>query len=304
MTSTTLLKAWSISKTFTHMALLQFVVSGQLRLDQTLNDLEQAYPNLYQGYVHAYPKSEKITLRHLLSHTSGIVDYMTLPEFLNNWQQSRLPGEIIRVASQHQDQIEPGTVTRYSNTTMMILARIIEELAGEGFDEYLSRKLLLGTGLTQSYLANDLSGWGATHGYRWADHGQFVEATDRVSPSIVWGTGAIVTTASQLGKWFASILSCNVLPPAMIAEVFKPVRLADDSDAEYGLGFHLQRFPNGFHLYGHGGGPLEGNSATMLYSPQLQTTIVVMVNGSSPTANQILGTIGWRRTAEYLKNRQ
>lgn len=304
MTAISPLKAWSISKTFTHVGILKLVEAGVLRLDQSLLEIERAFPNLYQGYMRSYPKSADITIRHLLSHTSGIVDYMQLPEYLNKWNQRVRPGQVILLASLHQDSVLPGSISRYSNTAMMILGRILESVGGVNLDSYLQNSLIAPTGMVNSYVASDVSAWGPVHGYSLASRGRFVDVTQNVSPSMVWGTGAIVSTASDLARWFTAVLNSRISSPSMTAQLFKPARLSNGNEAEYGLGFHVQRFANGFLLLGHGGGPLEGNSATMLYSPQLRTVIIAMANGASANSNAVLGGIGWKRVAEYLREKK
>lgn len=141
MNASSPMKAWSISKTFIHIAILKLAQAGKRSLDQSLKSLEVVYPNLYQGFLNHYPKSEQITLRQLVSHTSGIVDYMTLPEFTNNWDQHLSPGEVIQIASKHQDTVKPGAISRYSNTAMMILARIIESTAGVKYENFIKSQL-------------------------------------------------------------------------------------------------------------------------------------------------------------------
>ena len=295
------LKTWSLSKTFTHVAILKLIESGHLKLDQKLSEIEQNYPILYQGYLKNYPQSEKIMLRHLLSHTSGIIDYMTLPTFLNNWEQSLSPGKIISIAAKNQDSIFPGEINRYSNTTMMILGRIVEVVTESSLEIFIEKELFQQAGLNSTYFATEISGWGRVYGYGVDEGGDFVDRTQKVSPSMVWGTGAVVSNAKDLSRWFKALLELKVLSQSMTQRMFTPVLLNDGSEAEYGLGFHIQKYSNGFVLIGHGGGPLEGNSATMLYSPQLKTVIVAMANGANSNSNVVLGAIGWKRVSEYLQ---
>ncbi|MEK6794540.1 MAG: serine hydrolase domain-containing protein [Spirochaetota bacterium] len=300
MTATSPMKMWSISKTFTHVSILMLIESGALRPDRTLSSIEEEFPDLYQGALKHYPGSGAVTVRDLLSHTSGIIDYMVLPEYLSNWNQVLSPGAIILTASKHQDSVRPRTRSRYSNTAMLILARIIESLSGMPYERYIEERIIRPIGLKHTAVAAQNDGWGPVHGY---DSG-FREVTTSVSPSMVWGTGAVISCASDIGLWFEAVLHAKVLAPATAKDIFIPVKLENGADADYGLGFHIKKYANGFELYGHGGGPLKGNSATMQYSPQLKAYVVAMANGASGNANVLLGAIGWQRIAEYNRGKK
>ncbi len=301
------LKIWSISKTFTHLLVLQLVDEGKLSLETSLYELEQKFPNLYQGQLVHYPSSKSIQIWHLLSHTSGIIDYMQV--YFKNWQLNLKPGQLIKHMASIQPQFAPGDKNLYSNTTMLILARLIEEIRQHSYEEEIQNRILKPLGMNRSYVSTHARGWGQVHGYTLvptstAPFYYYLDVTQKVYPAMVWGTGAIVSTTDDMMKWFTALINSKLLPQSLTKRMFTPAKLNNGKEAEFGLGVRITKFSNGFVLLGHGGGPIEGNSATMLYSPVLKTMIITMANGASENSNSVLGKIGWQRAAKYLSERK
>jgi D-alanyl-D-alanine carboxypeptidase len=220
----------SVTKTFTATIVLQLAAEGRLRLGDTL---ERYLP----GVV---PKGDKITIRQLLNHRSGLVNVTDYALWLGRASRSpsTRPIDTLRFAASHPLTFPPGSRWRYSNTNYIALGLVIEKTTGRPYRRELERRILepLGldsTELPKTRLLPDLD-----------DEGE--------NPSVPWAAGAIVSNARDLSRFFAALLAGRILSKDSLAEMKQTVVVDPGATAD-GLGIFSTELPCG-RFWGHDGG--------------------------------------------------
>ena len=222
----------SVTKTFTATIVLQLVDEGKLGLSSTLEDH-------LPGVV---PRGKEITIRQLLQHQSGLVNYTDYPPWLKgaNRSPTTRPIDLLRFVGSKPLVFEPGTRWSYSNTNYIALGLVIEQVTGRSYAEELERRLfqpleLDATELPQTRRLPDL------------DDGGF-------NPNIAWAAGAIVSNVRDLSRFYSALLSGRILSSASLAKMKETV------GAGGGTGSGLGIFSAGVRCgrsWGHGGQILD-----------------------------------------------
>ncbi|MFB9902959.1 serine hydrolase domain-containing protein [Allokutzneria oryzae] len=262
----------SVTKTFVATVLLQLADEGRLGLD---DPIARHLP----GTV---PNGERITVRQLLNHTSGLYDYMHDPGYsTNRWRgdarfRSYRPQELLAVAFSHPPVFpHPGSAWKYSNTNYIVAGLLIERLTGRDYGTEIRDRILRPLGLAHTTVPGDHPGVAEphAHGYTWIDGGP-VDAT-AMNPSLDWAAGEMVSTSADLNRFLAALLAGRLTSAAGLAAMKQTVPTG--TDFQYGLG--LQRFdlPCGARVFGHGGeligfltyatGSAGGRQLTLSYNP-------------------------------------
>jgi TolB protein len=194
----------SVTKTFTATIVLQLVQEGALRLDSTLDDH-------LPGVV---PRGDEITLRHLLSHRSGLANITDYPSWLEPALRSpsTRPIDTLRFAASKPLAFKPGGQGRgggYSNTNYIALGLVVEKVTGHSYSQELEQRILEPLGLDQTELPrtprlSDL----ADGGY---------------NPNVPWAAGAIVSNARDLSRFYSALLSGRILSAASLSTMKKTV---------------------------------------------------------------------------------
>ncbi|WP_234334472.1 serine hydrolase domain-containing protein [Streptomyces sp. NRRL B-1347] len=253
-------RAGSIAKTFTATVVLQLVAEHRLRLDDTVQRLlpdQVRADNALSG--------APITVRQLLNHTSGLYDYIDglLPHFRaldQYWPRDQLIGIGLAGARYFP---APGTRFRYSNTNYLLLDLIVERITDRDLRTNLERRILKPLGLrdTSYPLADTTIDGPHAHGY--ADVSRLLpDAPDptrfdvtSLSPSEAGASGALVTTAADVARFYRALLRGRLLPPAVLRQMLDdtvPTTNAPRPAVGYGLGMYVYATDCG-PAYGHGG---------------------------------------------------
>ncbi|WP_254878730.1 serine hydrolase [Streptomyces sp. NA04227] len=254
-------RAGSVTKTFTATVVLQLVAEHRLRLDDTVQRLlpDQVLPgNALSG--------PPVTVRQLLNHTSGLYDYIDglLPHFRTldqYWPREQLIG--IGLAEPRYFP-EPGTRFRYSNTNYLLLDLIVERLTDRDLRTNLERRIFAPLGLrdTSYPLAKTTIDGAHVHGY--ADvtpllpdaPGATRYDVTGFSPSEAGASGALVTTADDLARFYRALLRGRLLPAhllhRMLTDTVPTTGAAAPPAVGYGLGMYVYATDCGL-AYGHGG---------------------------------------------------
>jgi D-alanyl-D-alanine carboxypeptidase len=262
----------SVTKTFAATVVLQLAEDGLLDLD---DPIERHLPGLV-------PDGERITVRHLLGHTSGLYDYMSEPGYsTNRWRgddrfDGYTPRELLDVAFAHDPYFEdPGSRWRYSNTNYVVVGLLIEEVTGRTYGEEVEDRVLRPLRMRHTSLPGHDSGLPRPHarGYTQVD-GETVDATE-MNPSLDWAAGEMISTTRDLNTFTSALLDGDLLEDASLAEM----RTAEPTGDIFAYGLGLQRFdlPCGESVYGHGGellgyetyttGADDGRTLTLSYNP-------------------------------------
>lgn len=243
----------SITKTFVATLVLQLVGEGRLKLDEPV---AQRLPGLLAN-------GDRITVRQLLNHTSGLPDYTTDPELFAGIIMNRVwhPRELVALAEKHPQLFAPGSAWSYSNTNYIVAGLLIEAVTGHPLARELDRRIFspLRLNHTSFPVGNaPLTGYYA-HGYITTEvtptaDGQPLDVTG-YNPSHAWAAGAIVSNATDLSTFYRALMNARLIGPALLSQMKKTV--AEDptdpnSTFRYGLGLQRVNDPCGAN-WGHDG---------------------------------------------------
>jgi D-alanyl-D-alanine carboxypeptidase len=268
----------SNTKTMMATMVLQLVGEGRLRLS---DPVEKLLPGIVPG-------GDKITLRMLLQHTSGLYNYTDdarLQEsFLQEPTTKYSPEDLVAGAMKHPPLFEPGSRWSYSNTNYLLVGMILQRTTGQSPDRLLQERIVHPLGLRNTYLVTHLAtntGPGYAHGYlatvTGPDSAPKIHYTDVSGWSLSWAwtAGAVVSTAPDLSRFISALLGGELLPAPQLADMLRTVPLegVDDADtAGYGLGILRMDTPCGT-VWGHTGGTL-GHSSHMFATIDGKRTVI------------------------------
>jgi len=244
----------SITKTFLATVTLQLAAEGRLRLD---DPVETWLP----GVV---PDGRRITVRHLLNHTSGLYDYLhTLPfppapEFVANRWRTWTASELFQRAVAHPATFEPpGSAFAYSNTGYLLIGQIVEEVTGRTYGEEIEHRIIRPLRLRGTSLPGTSPRIRGPHphGYVPVQDGGTTRLVDltRMNPSVMGATGEMISTTGDLNRFFAALLGGRLLPAHLLDEMKTP---GVAGGRKYGLGLAWQDTSCGVRAYGNDGDAL------------------------------------------------
>ncbi|WP_233434192.1 serine hydrolase domain-containing protein [Nocardia yamanashiensis] len=241
----------SNTKTFTATVILQLVAEGKVDLDAPV---ERYLPGVVRGQGF---DGNRITIRNLLQHTSGLPEYGELidPQLRANPLTQFDTGELVRRALALPAVFEPGAQWSYSNTNYLVAAMVIEQVTASTIDRQITSRIIEPLGLRATYYpARGETVLRDPHpsGYLLVD-GKQTDIT-RLEVSGAGAAGAMVSTGADLNTFFTALLSGRLLPPAQLAEMKRTVTIdAPGPPLGYGLGLMHRELSCGKDTWGHGG---------------------------------------------------
>jgi D-alanyl-D-alanine carboxypeptidase len=262
----------SISKQFTAAAVLLLAEQGKLSLDDPVS---RFVPNLTRG--------NEVTIRELLSHTSGYQDYWPqdyVPPFM---LQSITADKILDRWARKSLDFDPGTEWQYSNTNFVIAGLIVEKASGEPLLQFLTEHIFapLGMKSVMNIDQNRLTETDATGYLRYA------LGPPRLAPKEgkgwLFAAGELAMPAEDLAKWDISMINQSVLQPSSYAQMERETVLKNGVGTGYGLGVDV-REESGQRAIEHGG-EVSGFTAHNIVFPEARKAVVVLVNEDSVGAS-------------------
>jgi CubicO group peptidase (beta-lactamase class C family) len=231
----------SISKQFTAAAILLLQEQGKLSLDDAVGK-----------YVPGLTRGNEVTIRQILSHTSGYQDYwpedyvmttmlpdVTAQQILDNWGKKPL-------------DFEPGTQWQYSNTNFVIAGRIVEQVTGAPLMDFLTARIFRPLGMRSVWNSDQdaLTQADATAYYRHALGP--LRLAPKEGRGWMFAAGELAMTAHDLALWDESLIAQTILKPESYKQMFTEVKLKDGKGTQYGLGVDV-RDRNGHRSIEHSG---------------------------------------------------
>lgn len=251
-------EAGSITKEFTAAAILQLKEAGKIDLDAPL-----------ATYLPAAPHAKDVTIRQLLTHTSGMPEYT-----MAMGRGTALDDVMRRIASEPLD-FEPGTAFRHSNTNYLLLGRVIEAVSGQRWIDYARARLFTAAGMNAtSTIAGEKRVPKMARGYEYSS-GR-TRLAGPVDEAWASSAGDLVTTAGDLAKWDDALAGGRIISAEDYHLLTKSQLLADGPGSGYGFGVYLDTFDWQPRILAQG--DTFGFDASDQYFPDQRTRIIVLTN--------------------------
>ena len=256
----------SVSKQFTAASVLLLIEDGVLTLDDRVRRWLPTLPVAAEG----------ITLRHLLSHTSGLVDY----EDLLPPDQARQihDADVLRLLEREDRLYFPaGSDYRYSNSGYALLALVVERASGQRFAAFLQARIFSPLGMTATLAREDEGPPVTDRAFGYTLVGDRWERTDQSTTSAVLGDGGIYSSITDLAKWDAAWYDDRLLSaPSRALAVQASTATPEPDVAHYGFGWRLQG-----RMQWHSGESI-GFRNVLLRFPAQRLTVIVLSNRDAP----------------------
>jgi CubicO group peptidase (beta-lactamase class C family) len=256
----------SITKTFTAVLVMKSVEKGLLSLDDTV---ARWYPQV--------ANAGRITVRHLLTHRSGLHNFTDNPGYAR-WTTQPCSGARMMdtVAAQRAD-FPPGEKYAYSNTGFVLLTRILEQATGKTYAELLRRWVLRPGRLRATYMPEGAdTSLGRARSYAWLFGGWRRQPVTH--PSVPTGAGAIRSTAADIARFANLLFDGRFISQASLDEM---TRMRDN------VGAGIFQIPAGERLaYGHGG-RIDGFESIYIHLPREALTVTILSNGANMPFNDV-----------------
>jgi CubicO group peptidase (beta-lactamase class C family) len=268
----------STTKSFTATAVMMLVEEGKIGLDEKIGSYLSGLPEPWRP----------ITVRQLLSHTSGIKEYVQ--DMRQAVRDMREPADAFKAVGSAPLQFPPGSRARYSNTNFVLLGLMVEKVAGEPYSTFLSKRIFNPLGMSRTRM-NDPEAviLNRAQGYRWRDGKLWNQPG--ITEAAAFSAGGLISTVKDLAKFDDALYSGQLLKPGTREMMWTPVKLADGSSpgvlnfGAYGLGWGLDEH-DGHRCVWHGGSSL-GFRGAFLDFPEDRLSIVVLTNLNSAGADSL-----------------
>ncbi|MCH9726758.1 MAG: beta-lactamase family protein [Planctomycetes bacterium] len=272
----------SITKQFTAAAILLLAEEGKLKLDDPLTMYLPDYPT----------QSKVVTLRQLLQHTSGIINFTSLPTHRRLLAQNVTHADILNRFKDKPFNFEPGTKFQYCNSGYYLLGMVIENISELSYEEFIQKRIFNPLKMNTTYYdkASRIIPHRASGYSRWGDKFRNAGYVNMKQP---FAAGAMASTVSDLILWQRGLVNNSLLRPDSYKLMTTPGKLSNGKFTSYGLGAFLRKI-NNKQTIGHGGG-IIGFQSDLIYYPELDCTIVVLANCENTNPARIS-----RQIATYL----
>ncbi|PWT87601.1 MAG: serine hydrolase [Blastocatellia bacterium] len=281
-TPQTVYEIGSMTKQFTATAIMMLVEEGKVHLDDSIT---KYFPNAPEAW-------QPITIRHLLSHTSGIQNHVAVPGYLGSFKTNLLmestPGreELLSMFFKLPLEFQPGDTWSYDNTGYYLLGLVVEKVSGESFWQFLSERIFRPVGMRATHntdvrplVANRAAG------YQWVS-GAF-ENRPVLAPFIAFSAGSILSSVEDLARWDAVLYTEKLLKTSSLEQMWTATRTNEGAAASfnYGFGWFVDSY-HGHHFVQHSGGT-PGFSSVIYRFLDDKLTIIILTNHSDMIIDQL-----------------
>jgi len=258
----------SVTKQFTAVAILMLAEQGKLSLDDDITKFLPDYP----------AKTQRITVERLLTHTSGIKSYTSLPEWLAMWRKDTELNELIGLFKDKPADFAPGERWSYNNSAYVLLGAIIEKASGQSYQDFIEKNIFQRLGMTHSFyddtarvIPRRVNGYSKSKdGYNNAPY---------LSMTQPHAAGALVSSVDDLALWDAALYTDKLVKQETLKRAWTPAKLASGKLTHYGFGWALNSY-QGHTMIEHGGG-INGFSTYALRMPDDRVFVAVLTNKDS-----------------------
>jgi CubicO group peptidase (beta-lactamase class C family) len=279
MPADAILELGSVTKQFTAAAIMQLVEQGKINLDDDITKYLPKYPT--QG--------NRIPVRRLLDHTSGIKGYTELPEFEVLMMRHLPKDSLVALFSKRPFDFKPGEQETYNNSAFFLAGLVIEKVSGMSYADYVEKHLFDKAGMKDSRYCSEKAVYQRrAHGYG-SDTTGFALA-DYIDHTWPYAAGSLCSTVGDLIAWNQALHGGKLLGAEAYAELIAPSTLNDGTRLRYSKGLSLADHA-GHRTISHGGG-IPGFSTEVAWFPEDTLSIVVLFNS--------IGQVGPREVEEAI----
>ena len=256
----------SMTKQFTATAILLLAEDGRLSVDDPVRGWLPTLPDAADG----------ITIRHLLTHRSGLADYEDLipPGTCAQLHDADVLGLL---ETEHRSYFSPGTSYRYSNSAYVLLALIVGRASGKDFAAFLHERIFQPLGMQNTVAFESGRSDVAHRAFGYSATGQSWTRTDQSLTSATLGDGGIYSSIDDLAKWDAALGDSRLLKPASLGLAFASATQTDDPAVQYGFGWRITG-----RTRWHSGETIGFRNVIVRY-PDERFTVIVLTNRDDPS---------------------
>ncbi|MGW7083748.1 serine hydrolase domain-containing protein [Streptomyces sp. NPDC054871] len=276
----------SVTKTFVATVVLQLVAEKKLSLDDKVG---RWLPGVVEGHGH---DGDRITVRQLLNHTSGIFnvtadagfrDKVFTEKFLAHRYDTWTPGQQVAIAMRHKPDFAPGTAWKYSNTNYVLAGMIIEKVTGESYGDEIRRRVIKPLGLRATSVpgTNPKMPQPSSRAYTKLSAAPDAKNHDvtELNPTVAGASGGMISSSADLNRFYTALLRGKLLPKKQLAEMKTTVPEGeDDPGARYGLGLGSRKMSCGKVVWGHGG-DIHGSATLAMTTADGSHALALNFNG-------------------------
>ena len=270
VTPETIFQTGSVGKQFTSMAVMMLVEEGRIGLEDHLTK-----------YIPESPAAWKdVTIRQLLTHTSGIADYggeeETMGKGVINFRKDYTEEELVQAFAKMPMDFRPGEKWSYSNTGYVLLGIVIHRVSGRFYGDFLQERIFQPLGMKSTRIISEADIIPhRSSGYRLVK-GE-LKNQEWVSPTLnTTADGALYTNVLDLAKWDAALYTTRLVKQTSLDAIWTPVKLNDGKTCPYGFGWDLTP-KNGHRAVSHDGA-WQGFTMSISRYVEDRLTVIVMTN--------------------------
>ena len=279
----------SLTKQFTAAAIMLLVEDGKISLDDPVTKYLAGAPERWN----------RITVRHLLNHTSGIQNHVAVPDYIDIFKISitskNFPSrdDLLQEFYKLPSEFEPGATWSYDNTGYYLLGVIVEKASGKDFWQFLDERIFKPLGMRSTRSSDTrLIVSNRAAGYVWAN-GEF-ENRPVLPPFVGFSAGSLISTVEDLAKWDAALDTEKVLKKSSLAQMWTPTKTNSGETAsfDYGFGWFIENYRGRRDIHHSGGTP--GFSSVMHRFVDDKLTVIILTNHADRMIDQMAFEIAGR----------
>lgn len=258
----------SISKMFSSIALHKLLSIHNRTVDETVADFLPERDDLPESW-------RKLSLKQLLSHTSGIPDQIDYQIYLAPESEKF----VIEGVKDKPFSSTPGSKSRYNATGFLLVRIIIEKLANQDFESYMQEAFFDKLGLSTA----NYGGFKKVVPNRvtcYQNINNKLEMFPLNYSSPMYAGAGLNITINDLIKWFQAIQNEEILPKKQLLKIWTPVKLNNGKDGYFGLGWEAYRLQDGYRMVGHGGAGISSFRHYWKEQTNQSVTVILLTNGA------------------------
>jgi len=272
VTSSTNFRLASVTKQFTAMSIMILSERGQLDINSSLQDIFPDFPE--------YGKD--ITIRHILQHNSGLIDYESL--IPDTAMVQVLDRDVLRMMmAQDSTYFEPGTAYQYSNSGYAVLAMIVEQVSGKSFAQFLDENIFQPLGMNHTLAFEEGISTVSNRAIGYFVEKDSIGFSDQSLTSAVLGDGGIYSSIDDLLLWDQALYTDQLVSSETLRQIFTP------GLENYGFGWRIEAYKGHPRVY-HAGSTC-GFRTCIHRLPEDEFTVIILTNRRDPAVDDLAGKL-------------